>query len=96
MEAISGGAAASWMLGNLAPKMLQEDWSPGFRIALQQKDLRLALEVAATVKLPLPGTALANQIFRVAEAQGRGDQGTQAVINAYRAFLSHFQHLEEG
>ena len=80
LKTISGGSAGSWMLSNLAPKMLKRDWSPGFRIALQQKDLRLALEAAAKGNLPLPGTALANQLFRVAEAKGMGDQGTQALI----------------
>lgn len=80
VSAISDGAASSWMLSNLAPKMLQRDWARGFKIALQQKDLRLALEAANACLVPLPGSALAHQLFRVAETRGRGDEGTQALI----------------
>jgi len=82
LSAISGGAAGSWMLSNLAPKMLERDWRPGFKIRLQQKDLRLALESAAHLTLPLPGTGLAHQLFRIAEAAGAGEEGTQAAIKA--------------
>jgi len=85
LEAISGGAAGSWMLSNLAPKMVDEDWAPGFRIALQQKDLRLALECAAENRLPLMGTALAQQLFRLAEAGGFAEEGTQSLVKAIRA-----------
>ena len=84
LEAISGGAAGSWMLSNLAPKMIEGDWAPGFRIALQQKDLRLALESAAEGDLPLAGTALVNQLFRAAEARGCGDEGTQALVKVIK------------
>lgn len=84
LEAVGGGAAGSWMVSNLAPKMLAEDWAPGFRIALQQKDIRLALEWAAERRLPMFGTSLAQQVFRNAEASGWGDEGTQALIKAVR------------
>jgi len=84
LEAVDGGAAGSWMLNNLAPKMLAEDWAPGFRIVLQQKDLRLALEFAAQRRLPLFGAGLAQQLFRAAEASGWGDEGTQALIKTVR------------
>jgi len=82
LEAISGGAAGSWMLSNLAPKMLERDWRPGFKIRLQQKDLKLALEAASELSLPLPGTGLAQQVFRIAEAAGASEEGTQALIKA--------------
>ena len=85
LEAIGSGAAGSWMLSNLAPKMVEQDWSPGFRIALQQKDLRLALESAAESKLPLTGTALAHQLFRAAEAGGYADEGTQSLVKVVKA-----------
>lgn len=84
LEAVSGGAAGSWMLSNLGPKMIAEDWSPGFRIALQRKDLRLALEAAAQGKLSLHGTSLVQEQFGVAEASGWGEEGTQALIKAVR------------
>lgn len=84
LDAIGGGAAGSWMVNNLGPKMVAGDWSPGFRIALQQKDLRLALEAASEHKTPLIGTALAQQMFGVAEASGWGDEGTQSLAKAVR------------
>lgn len=80
LHVVSGGAASSWMLSNLAPKMLSRDFDPGFKIDLQQKDLRLALATAERVKLPLPGTGLTHQLFRIAQAAGHGDKGTQALI----------------
>lgn len=73
------------MLSNLAPKMLKADWAPGFRIALQAKDLRLALESAEREKVPLIGTAVAHQLFKAAEAMGCGDEGTQALFKVIRS-----------
>ena len=82
LDAISGGAAASWQLLNLAPKMLQGDFAPGFKVWHQQKDLRLALEVARDADLPLPGTALVSQLFASLQADGLGEAGTQALVKA--------------
>jgi 3-hydroxyisobutyrate dehydrogenase len=82
LEAISAGAAGSWMLSNLGPRIVQGDFAPGFMIRLAQKDLRLVLETASEVQLPLPGTALMNQVWRAVEAEGGGDLGTQAAIKA--------------
>lgn len=80
LSAISAGAAGSWMLTNLAPRIVNGDFAPGFMIRLAQKDLRLVLEAAAELDLPLPGTALMQQIWRGVEAEGGGDLGTQAAI----------------
>lgn len=82
LNVVTAGAAGSWMLANIGPKMIKRDFEPGFRISHQQKDLRLALTAAAEVSLPLPGTALVNQMFRSAEAEGLGAKGTQALIVA--------------
>ncbi|MPZ50913.1 MAG: NAD-binding protein [Dehalococcoidia bacterium] len=82
LEAISGGAAASWQLLNLAPKMLAGDFRPGFKVWHQQKDLRLALEVAREAALPLPGTALVSQLYASLEAEGLGEEGTQALVKS--------------
>ncbi len=82
LEAISAGAASSWMLINLGPKMIERDFKPGFKIRHQQKDIRLALTLASELKLPLPGTALVQQMLRIAEAEGLGEKGTQAAIVA--------------
>jgi 3-hydroxyisobutyrate dehydrogenase len=80
LDAISAGAASSWMLSNLAPRIVKRDFAPGFMIRLAQKDLRLVLEAANELQLPLPGTALMNQVWRAVEADGGGDLGTQAAI----------------
>ena len=79
IEAVSGGAAASWQLANLGPKILAEDFAPGFMIDLVQKDLRLVLEAGATATSPLPGTALVHELFGSAQAHGDGRLGTQAL-----------------
>lgn len=83
LQVVTEGAAGSWILRNLGPKMAAGEYAPGFMVKLQQKDLRLALEEAAARRLPLPGTALVQQLFRTVEALGAGDEGTQALIKAY-------------
>lgn len=80
LDVVTGGAANSWQLSNLGPKMVKRDFAPGFRIKHQLKDIRLALAAAAELKLPLPATGLAQQLFRSAEAEGLGEEGTQALI----------------
>ncbi|MGQ9759872.1 MAG: NAD(P)-dependent oxidoreductase [Candidatus Methanomethylicaceae archaeon] len=83
IEVVSGGLGASNIISNLAPKILAGDMEPGFKLRLQQKDLRLALQLAEELKVPLLATGLAHQIFRIAEARGMGEKGTQALIRAY-------------
>jgi 3-hydroxyisobutyrate dehydrogenase len=82
LQVVTAGAAGSWMLSNLGPKILKRDFEPGFKITHQQKDLRLALTAAAEKQIPLPGTALVHQILRIVEAEGEGEKGTQAAIRA--------------
>jgi len=80
VAALAGGAAGSWQLQNLGPKMLKADFAPGFTIDLQQKDLRLVIEAAAKARTPLPALALVHQLFTSAQAAGRGNDGTQALF----------------
>jgi len=82
LEAVSAGAAGSWALTNLAPKVLRRDFSPGFKVSLQQKDLRLALEAADRMHLSLPGLALTHQLYGALERRGLGDEGNQALVRA--------------
>jgi len=94
LHAISQGAAASWMLSNLAPKILQNDFAPGFKIALQQKDLRLVREAIRRAfphdapehrdRELFPGAELALHLFSEAVAEGLGELGTQGLIALYR------------
>ena len=85
VDAISGGAAGSWQLTNLGPRILQDDFAPGFMVRLQQKDLKLVLAAANDVKLALPGVSLAHQYFNIVERLGGADEGTQALIKAYES-----------
>ncbi len=80
LQAVTAGAANSWMLQNLGPKMAAGDYAPGFFIDLQQKDLRLVQESARDVNVPLPGTALVQQLFAANQAAGEGREGTQALV----------------
>jgi 3-hydroxyisobutyrate dehydrogenase len=82
IEAVSAGAGTSWQLQNLAPRMVERDFRPGFKVAHQRKDLRLALEAAEKLGLPLPGTGLVQQLFSALEAAGLGEEGTQALVKA--------------
>jgi 3-hydroxyisobutyrate dehydrogenase len=62
--------------------MIKRDWSPGFTIDLQQKDLRLVLDTADSLGVPLPGTALVFQMYRALQKQGLGDEGNHALVKA--------------
>jgi 3-hydroxyisobutyrate dehydrogenase len=84
VRAIGGGAATSWMLEHLGPRMLHGDYRAGFFVDLKLKDLRLVAEEARRLALPLPGTALCEQLFRAVAAAGGGRLGTQALITALR------------
>jgi len=82
LQAVSAGAAGSWMLSNLGPKIAAGDLAPGFMVKLQQKDLRLVMEAANEVGVSLPAAALVHQLFNAVQAAGGGELGTQALITA--------------
>ncbi len=82
LEVVSAGAAGSWMMSNLAPRAVDRDYRPGFMVDLMQKDLRLVLDAAFDTHTPLPGTALVSQLFQAIQAEGRGTDGTQALVDA--------------
>jgi 3-hydroxyisobutyrate dehydrogenase len=84
LKVVSGGAAGSWMLSNLAPRILQNDFAPGFTIKLQQKDLRLVREALQEMGGTYPATELAYALFTEAVAKGLGEQGTQGFINLFK------------
>lgn len=80
LRAVSGGAAGSWALENLGPRMLRRDFAPMFMVDLQQKDLRIALRAAADSEAPLLGTALVSQLLSASQAAGDGREGTQVLV----------------
>ena len=81
-SAVRDGAAGSWQLDDLGPKILARDWRPGFMVKTAQKDLRLVMEAAADLGISLPGVSLVHQLHHAAEAEGLGAKGTQALIRA--------------
>jgi len=81
-EAIMDGAARSWSLEVLGPKMIVNDDSPGFYIKHQQKDLRIVLEAAAAKHLPLPATALIHELYKMIQARGGDEQGNHCLYRA--------------
>ncbi len=80
IELIGSGAGGSWSLANYGPKVLARDWSPGFSIDLQQKDIGYALDAAREMGLALPGTELVQKLFARLQADGRGGQATPALF----------------
>ncbi len=82
LTAVSGGAAGSWMLSNRGPQVIERDWRPGFTIDLQQKDVRLVLEAADQMGVPMLGTSLVFNLYRTLQQQGLGSQGNHALVKA--------------
>jgi 3-hydroxyisobutyrate dehydrogenase len=85
IQAVAGGAAGSWQLQNLGPRAVGGDFTPGFMIDLQQKDLRLVMQAAGESRTPVPAASLVHQLFAAAQAAGRGRDGTQALYTVLRA-----------
>lgn len=83
LETISGGAAGSWSLSNLGPRMLKGDTAPGFYIKHFIKDMRIAIESAEEMHLELPGLKLAKRLYDELSARGMEDCGTQTIYQWY-------------
>lgn len=84
MQAISSGAASSWMLANLGPKILEGDFAPGFSIRLQDKDMRLLKEWLDDIDGDFPAAGLVYSLFRKAMEAGLENQGNQGLINLWQ------------
>jgi 3-hydroxyisobutyrate dehydrogenase len=82
LASVSSGAAGSWTLQNLAPRMLRNDFDPGFFVEHFIKDMGIALAEAERMHLALPGLALAKQLYTALAAQGHARDGTQALMLA--------------
>lgn len=83
LASISSGAAGSWSLSNLAPRMLQDDFEPGFYVKHFLKDMNIALAEAEAMQLELPGLQLARKMYDQLVEQGYSDKGTQALYKRY-------------
>jgi 3-hydroxyisobutyrate dehydrogenase len=82
LASVSSGAAGSWSLSNLAPRVVAGNFAPGFFVDHLVKDLGIALDEAKRARLALPGLAQANQLYVALQAQGRGHDGTQSLVHA--------------
>lgn len=82
LDAVTPGAAGSWMLSNRGSQAIVRDWRPGFTIDLQQKDVRLALDAADELGVPLMATSLVFNLYRTLQRDGLGAEGNHALIKA--------------
>ena len=82
LESIRGGAAACWTLDNLAPRILQRNFDPGFFVEHFVKDMGIALDEAARMNLTLPGLSLVHGLYQRVQALGHGRSGTHALLLA--------------
>lgn len=83
IETLSGGSAANWSLSNYSPRILNEDYSPGFFVKYFIKDLKIALDEAEKLDLELPSTSLAVKLYEKLADKGFEDDGTQALIKLW-------------
>ncbi len=82
LDAVSSGAAGSWMLSMRGPQILERDWRPGFTIDLQLKDLRIALTTADELGVPVQITSIVFHYYRLLQEHGLGSEGNHALIKA--------------
>ena len=81
---IQRGSAACWTLDSTAPRIIDDDMNPGAMVDHFVKDLGIVLAECEIMNLRLPGTALAHELFRRLQSQGKGQLGVQALIQALR------------
>ena len=82
LKSVSSGAAGSWSLSNLTPRILKRDFAPGFFVDHIVKDLSIAIEEAEKLSLQLPGLNNAKKVYEFLQSMGNGSSGTQALILA--------------
>jgi 3-hydroxyisobutyrate dehydrogenase len=80
------------MLSNRGPQAIARDWSPGFTIDLQQKDLRLVLDSCRRLEIPAIGTGVISQLYATLQRRGLGGEGNHALVKA----LEHLAGVEVG
>lgn len=90
LQSVGGGAAGSWSLNNLGPRILKRDFEPGFFVEHFIKDMKIALDESERMHIALPGLAMAKQLYEAVRAQGYGRKGTQALMLA----LEHLSNVK--
>ncbi|MDF2859205.1 MAG: oxidoreductase [Neobacillus sp.] len=84
LKSIATGAAGSWSLSNLAPRMIKGDFEPGFYIKHFIKDMKIALEEAEKMEMAVPGLALAKSLYEQLAENGEENSGTQALYKNWK------------
>ncbi len=82
MQSVASGAAGSWSLSNLGPRIIDGNFDPGFFVEHFIKDMGIALRESERMGLSMPGLALAQQLYLALKSQGHGRNGTQALMLA--------------
>ena len=88
-QALMGGFASSRILEVHGERMIKRQFAPGFRIALHQKDLNLALQSARSLNMALPQTAMAAQLMQTCAALGHGQADHSALVRAIETLAQH-------
>jgi len=83
IKAVGSGAAGSWSINNLGPRIVQRNFDPGFFVEHFIKDMKIALSESKRMGLTLPGLELALRLYQELEAQGHGRKGTQGLMLAF-------------
>lgn len=83
LDTVNAGSAANWSLANYAPRIMQDNYSPGFFAKHFLKDLKIALDEAEKMQLDLPATQVAKALYQRLCDEGYGDEGTQALIKLW-------------
>ncbi|WP_240620202.1 NAD(P)-dependent oxidoreductase, partial [Peribacillus acanthi] len=84
LQSISTGAAGSWSLSNLAPRIIQDNFDPGFFIKHFIKDMSIAIEEAEKMEMEVPGLSLAKQMYEQLVGLGEENSGTQALYKYWK------------
>jgi 3-hydroxyisobutyrate dehydrogenase len=90
LQSVGVGAAGSWSLNNLGPRIIDRNFEPGFFVEHFIKDMGIALEESKKMGLVMPGLALANQLYLAVQAEGYGRKGTHALMLA----LEHIANVK--
>nr|WP_082641644.1 NAD(P)-dependent oxidoreductase [[Bacillus] enclensis] len=83
LKSIEAGAAGSWSLSNLAPRMIDGNFDPGFYVKHFIKDMKIAIESAENMGVPVPGLKLAKELYELFSQSGGENKGTQALYQYY-------------
>ncbi|WP_246943974.1 NAD(P)-dependent oxidoreductase [Bacillus pinisoli] len=83
LASISAGAAGSWSLSNLAPRIIKGNFEPGFYVKHFIKDMKIALDEAERMNLDVPGLSLAKQLYETIAESGEENSGTQALYKLW-------------